>query len=87
MAINEKANKIYKFVEVLFVRTAFVGTVFAVSIISSAVMTETSVRLAKYLPFSQIHVSGFQIYSFFAHIIFFRNFTLTSACIAIPFLI
>ena len=87
MVINKKAIQVHKFVEALFVRTAFVGTNFAVSIILSKVITETSIRLAKYLSFFQIHASGFQIESFFAHMIFFRVFTLTSTCTVIPLLI
>ena len=31
------------------------------SIISSHVITESSIILAKYFPFSQLHVEGFQI--------------------------
>ena len=34
---------------------------FVPSIISSHVFTELSIILAKYSPFSQLHVSGFQI--------------------------
>ena len=46
MVINKKASQVHKFVEALFVRTAFVGINFAVSIILSKVITETSIRLA-----------------------------------------
>ena len=86
MVINKKAIQVHKFVEALFVRTAFVGTNFAVSITLSEVITKTSIRLAKYLSFFQIHASGFQIESFFAHMIFSRVFTLTSTCIVITVL-
>ena len=57
----KKLAKIKKFVEVPFVGTVIVGTVFVVSIISSKVITESSTLLAKYLPFLQLYVSGFQI--------------------------
>ena len=39
----------------------FFATVFVYFIISSHVITESSLILAKYLPFSQVHVVGFQI--------------------------
>ena len=60
----KKTSKLWKFVEVLFVETIFVGTVLGVSIISSNVMTESSITLAKYLPFLPLHVVGFHIKSF-----------------------
>ena len=53
MVINEKVSKPKKFVEVLFARTAFVGPVFVVSLISSPIIAESLIILAKCLPFSQ----------------------------------
>ena len=50
-----------KFVEVIFGGTAFVRTVFVVSLISSHILAESLIILAKCLPFSQLHVAGFQI--------------------------
>ena len=50
----------------------FVWNVFVVYRSSSHVIIESSVILAKYLPFSQLKVAGFQIQGFFAHMIFFR---------------
>ena len=41
--------------------TFFVGTVFASSIIWSHIIKESPVILAKYLPFSQLHVEVFLI--------------------------
>ena len=38
----------------------FVGTVFIFSVISSHVISESSVILAKYLPFLQVYVEWFQ---------------------------
>ena len=54
---------------VYFISLKFIGIVFVsssfdlafVSIISSYVTTESSIILAKYFPFSQLHVAGFQI--------------------------
>ena len=43
------------------VETVFVGTAFVSTIISSHVTTEFLTILAKYLPFSQLHVAGFPI--------------------------
>ena len=60
MVIDKKKRKILKFVEVLFATTDFVGTVFVISITSPNLMTESSMILAKYLPFSQLHVAGFK---------------------------
>ena len=45
----------------LFIVTVFVKTVFIASIISSHVTTESSIILATYLPFTQVHAAGFQI--------------------------
>ena len=50
-----------KFVEVIFGGTAFVRTVFVVSLISSHIIAESLIILVKCLPFSQLHVAGFQI--------------------------
>ena len=66
MVVNEKANKIYKFFELHFVRTIFVevifvGTVFVSSIIPSYVITESPIKLSEYLPFLQLHEAEFQI--------------------------
>ena len=56
MVTNKKAIKIYSLFEWLFV-----GTVFVVSMISSHVITELSVIPGTYLPFLQLHITGFQI--------------------------
>ena len=71
MVINKKASKIQKFVEMFFVgigffwksfcRITFFGMVFVTYIISSHVITESSIILARYLSFSQAHVAGFQM--------------------------
>ena len=61
MITNEKASKIYKFFQLLFVGTVFVKIVFVVSIISSHVITESSIILHTFLPFSQLHIAGLQI--------------------------
>ena len=63
MVNDKKTSKIQKFciVEVVFVSLKFVGKVFVSSIISSYVITESSIILAKYFSFSQLHVAGFQI--------------------------
>ena len=60
MAINKKASKIKKpsFLKLYFF------TVFISSIISLNVITELSIILAKYFPFSQLNVAGFQKQSF-----------------------
>ena len=52
--INKKESKIYKFYSL-----KFVGTVFVSSIISSHVATESSIILAKYLPFLHLLITGF----------------------------
>ena len=59
MVINKKASKMLKFVEVHFVRTVFLGTVFVVSIILSHITTESPIILPRYLPFLQLHVPRF----------------------------
>ena len=59
-------NKIRKFVELLFVKRAFVeihfiGTVFVVSIISSHIITESAIALSTCLTFLQLNVAGFEM--------------------------
>ena len=65
MVINIKASQIQKFcvLQVALFSLKFVGMVSfsSASIISSRVIIESSMVLAKYLPFSQLHVAGFQI--------------------------
>ena len=61
MVVNKKASKLKKFVEVIFGGTVFVRTVFVVSLISSHIIAESLKILVKCLPFSQLHVAGFQI--------------------------
>ena len=63
MVINKKASKIYKFcvLQVIFFSLEFVGTVFVSSLISSHLITESSIILAEYFPFSQLHAAEFQI--------------------------
>ena len=78
MVINEMTSKIQIFVEVTFVGTVsirllFVGTVFVSSIMSSHIITESSIILAMYLPFLQLHTSWFQIQSF-AHVLSFFEY-------------
>ena len=70
MVINKKASKTYNFfvLQVIIFSLKFVGTVlfevlfaetvFVTSIISSHVTTESSVLLAKYLQFLQLHEEG-----------------------------
>ena len=63
MVINKNASKIHRnfvFYSLLF-SLKFMGTAFVSSIISSHVITESSTVLAKYLPFSQLRIAGFQI--------------------------
>ena len=70
---NAKQN-----VETFFSKIIFFGIVFilwlhdlasaSASIISSHLITESSIILAKYLPSLKIHVAGFQIY-FFSHML------------------
>ena len=61
-----------------------VGTVFVVSLFSSHLITESSVTHAKYFPFLQLHVAGFQISSknvlldFHTHIDIYRHSTFDS---------
>ena len=58
MVINKKAREILCFT-VYFFLLRFVGNVFASSIISSHVIAESYTILAKYFPFSQLHIVGF----------------------------
>ena len=44
-----------------FVGIAFAETVFVTSIISSLVITESHIIIYNYLPFSEVHLLGFQI--------------------------
>ena len=55
--------KLY-FFPLMFVVIAFVSSLFyltSTSVTSSYVISESSIKLAKYLPFPQMHVEGFQI--------------------------
>ena len=55
MVINKNTRKIYKFCVLQFVLFSFkfIG-------IASHIIAESSIILAKYFPFSQLHVAGFQ---------------------------
>ena len=72
MVINKKASKIQNFFELLFVGAIFIGTIFVILsydlatlfFISLHPIIEVSIVLAKYLPFSQLYIAGFQIKSF-----------------------
>ena len=69
MLINKKDNKIQKFIKVHFVGTVCVGTVcvevlFVASIISSLIPTVSPIIISAYLPFSKLHLAGFQKYHF-----------------------
>ena len=66
MVITKKASKTQKFFfsQILFFGIAFAFLLFDLnsrSIISSHVVTESSIILAKYFRFSQLHASGFRI--------------------------
>ena len=63
MVTNKKFTKIGKLyvLQVNYFSLKFVETVFVFCIISSQEMTESSIMLAKYLPFLQLHVTVFQI--------------------------
>ena len=73
MVTNIKASKIYKFfvlqvtffllkfVGMLFAGNVFVGAILVPSVTSSRIITESSIILLAYLPFSQVHVEGLQI--------------------------
>ena len=67
----------------LFVRIVFVGISFISSIVLAFVITESSIILAKYLPFYMLQDAK---YIFFARIMFFRIFKLTSTFIVIALL-
>ena len=64
MVINKNVSKN---IEMLcftgsFTHLKFIGIVFvSTSIISSRVIPESTIILAQYFPFSQLHVAGFQI--------------------------
>ena len=66
LIINKKPSKMYKFCvsQVIFFPLKFVEADFVSSITLSCVITESSIILAKYFPFLQVHVTGFQIYFF-----------------------
>ena len=53
-----QSRNFFFFFSLTFVVTVFVSTV---SIIYSNIITESSIILAKYLPFSQLHVARFQM--------------------------
>ena len=57
------------FYRLYFFSLKFVGIGFVSSIVSSFVITESSIILARYLPISKLYVSGSQIY-YFSHICF-----------------
>ena len=63
MVINKKTSKIQKFfvLEVAFFTKNCSIFVSLASIFLSQVITESSIILAKYLPFLQLHVTGFQM--------------------------
>ena len=63
MVINEKASKLQKFfvLQATFSSLKSIGTVFVYSITSLLIITKSSITLAKYLPFSQLHVAGLHI--------------------------
>ena len=60
MVINKKVSKIFGFTGYLF-SLKFIEIVVVSSIISALTITELSIILSKYLPFSQLHVAQFQI--------------------------
>ena len=66
MVINKKTSKIYKHCVFTgyFLSLKFVGIVYISSsydfITSSQILAESSIILAKYFSFSQLHVTGFQ---------------------------
>ena len=62
--------KIFCFTE-CFVSLTFVSPSYDI-ITSSQIIAESSIILAKYFPFSQLHVAGFQIQSFW-HILCFSH--------------
>ena len=60
LVINKKVSKIFGFTGYLF-SLKFIEIVVVSSIISALTITELSIILSKYLPFSQLHVAQFQI--------------------------
>ena len=66
MVIHKNASKIYKFcvLQAIFLSLKFVEIVFISSLYdsmtSSQKLAELSTILAKYFPFSQLHVAGLQ---------------------------
>ena len=52
------------FVLIFFAGTVLAAEVFVTSIILSHITTKSTIALTKYLPFSQVHVLGLQIWSF-----------------------
>ena len=63
MVINKKAEKYRNFVfkgYLFFIKICFCFLVYD-SIISSHVIVELSIILAKYFAFSQLHVEGFKV--------------------------
>ena len=67
IVINKNASRIKSFyiLQFAFFSLKFVGIVSVSSFygftISSQVIVESTIVLAKYFPFSQLHVAGFQI--------------------------
>ena len=80
-----------KFVEMIFFEVLFVGIVFVSSIIPSHIITESSIILSTYLPFSQLHVAGFQMHKFFLFFaiyscyMFLLILPITTTFIVVPF--
>ena len=69
-----------KYIGKVSVGTIFVGTdvfeiAFISSVISSQVITELPTILAKYCPFLQLHVAGFQKYIFCTHDVLLHFYT------------
>ena len=60
MVINKKVSTIFGFTGYLF-SLKFIEIVVVSSLISALTITELSIILSKYLPFSQLHVAQFQI--------------------------
>ena len=67
MVVNKKKSKIQKFyvLQITFFLLKLVGILLISSLYdsttSSQIIAESSIILEKYLPFSQLHVAGFQI--------------------------
>ena len=68
LSVNRNPNKIYKLsiLQATFLSLKLIGMVFLASdrtayIISSHVIIESSAIFSKYLPFSLVHVLGFQL--------------------------